>query len=730
MAGGCAIAAVLGLSAWRSGMFFDADFYGLEIVLMVCAALAAIAGRLRPGQIRTPAWSFAPAGMAALFALELALGPATVKGTTDLLIRWTTYASWMVLLAFFLIPNEDNRKAGWRAWHAVGLFVVGGGLAGWLGFVGDPRLVFRSGDLALAATGARLAGYLEYPNAFGAAAAAWVLAQWQLLLHGRRAEIVFAALTLVPYTTALLLTESRGALLALAFGFALALMLQRRERLGMGLAAAGAAIGLSAWVARAAFAAMLDGHPGTAVWPLAAATLAGALALLALRGRFPAVRAGRAGRIAAALTTVPGGAAALAAGLASAYAALVGGGSADARVGGQFETAVSRIAFYTDALRMFADHPLLGAGGKSWRMLVGLYRQKPYIGNEVHSGYLDILLDVGLIGLLLLLGMLLWCALRLRKRADQAWGPAAVLLAHSAIDFDWSYGFMWLMLIAWLALHLAAAEADRASASVGAFAAADANAEGAPRRAVRRRGALHRIAGLLPAAMLLGCAAAALPAAWHSLAAARAYADAPAAAGPAREAKLRAALQANPAYTRIRLELAPLLPPQERVELLAAGLRYEPHSPPLALALGMAYAELGDAARARDYLREGLRLNRFDRDAQNAAIARMARLAERLSDAGAESAAREAAEAAAEFFERYRELYRRVYAGGNNPWDARRDNLFSGAKVNAAKAMLRIGRTQEAQDVLREVAEEENGDWREEARELLRQLDEANRPGG
>jgi FimV-like protein len=166
------------------------------------------------------------------------------------------------------------------------------------------------------------------------------------------------------------------------------------------------------------------------------------------------------------------------------------------------------------------------------------------------------------------------------------------------------------------------------------------------------------------------------------------------------------------------------------VELLAAGLRYEPHSPPLALALGMAYAELGDAARARDYLREGLRLNRFDRDAQNAAIARMARLAERLSDAGAESAAREAAEAAAEFFERYRELYRRVYAGGNNPWDARRDNLFSGAKVNAAKAMLRIGRTQEAQDVLREVAEEENGDWREEARELLRQLDEANRPGG
>ncbi|WP_080834542.1 O-antigen ligase family protein [Cohnella massiliensis] len=725
-AGGLALGAALGWSARRSGMFFDSDFYFLEIALIAAAAAVVLAGFVWPRHVRTPLWAFAPLGLALAFALLLASGPESAKGTADVFIRWTAYASWLVMLASFLLPYE-NRKTGWRAWHAVGLFVIGGSWAGWFGWIDKPGAVFRSGDAELASTGARLAGFLEYPNAFGAVAAAWALAQWQLLLHGSRAEKRFAAWTIVPYLGAVLLTESRGSMLALLFGFALSILLQPRRRRGPGLAAAGAAIGLSAAAAHFAFEAMKAGDPGNAAWPLGIATAACALAVLPLCGGARA-RTEIGKRVSAWLTTVPGGALVLAAGIALAYSLLVGGSSDGARVGGQFETASARQLYYADALRIFADYPLLGAGGRSWRTLVGLYRQEPYIGNEVHSGYLDVLIDAGLVGLLLLLGMLIWFAVRLRKKADRAWGPAAVLLAHSAIDFDWSYGFAWLLLLTWIALHSAAEEARddpvREGPSRAGRSESFARAAAVPRRRPARRGIAGGLAGLIPAALLLGCAAAAVPAAWHSLAAARAYADAPAAAGPAREAKLRAALEANPEWTRIRLELASLLPARERAELLTAGLRHEPHSPSLALALGMAYAELGDAARAREHLREGLRLDRFNRDAQNAAIARMTRLAEKLSDAGEPSAAREAAGAAVEFFERYRELYRLQYEGEDNPWFAKRDNLFSGAKVNAAKSLLLLDRETEAAAMLQEVAGEEEGDWKEEAEALLRERNE------
>ncbi|CAM3968255.1 O-antigen ligase family protein [Cohnella lubricantis] len=720
--GAIALAITLGCSAYRSGLFFDSDFYWLELSIITCAVLAGIAGCWSFVPWRVKPWSLAPFAIAAVYALVYMLQPASTKGTADAFLRWTAYASWMVLLGI-LMADSLRRKAAWAGLQAVGAFLVIGGWLGWFDWLRFPEIIFRSNEAALAANGARLAGFLQYPNAFGAVVAAFALMQWQLIASERRTESLASSLLLVPTLGALFLTESRGALLALAIGFVIAAALRKPEQRGSGFAAAGIAAALAAAAASKAFEAMKQGRPGDGMWALIAATLVGGGLLFVIRNsglysgrRRWGARCAKAVKVAA---STPGGLFLLVMGMFAAYLLLAGGGTAGARVVGHFETAAARQMYYADALRMFRDHPWLGTGGESWRMLVGLYQSEPYIGNEVHSGYLEMLIDTGLLGIVLLLGMLAWYACKLRRGAPGVWGPAAVLLSHAAIDFDWSYGFAWLLLFYWLALHLSAREQEPAPGA-GVYAAAQPG----PRRP--RTAWPPRLAAPLCAALLLGFAAAALPAAWRSAAAASEQDAALAAAAPgARAAHLRAALEADPSWTTVRLQLAALLPMQERASLLAAGLRYEPQSAPLELELGATYAELGQPALARDHLREGLRLGRYDREAQNAAIARMATLADRLAYAGRGDEARTAAAAAVEFFESYRELYRQTYAGQANPWEDKKLALFVSAKTNAARAMALLGRTEEARSLLLEVMQENSPEWSQEAAERLKRLEEA-----
>ncbi|MFC4809102.1 hypothetical protein, partial [Paenibacillus sp. GCM10023250] len=135
-------------------------------------------------------------------------------------------------------------------------------------------------------------------------------------------------------------------------------------------------------------------------------------------------------------------------------------------------------------------------------------------------------------------------------------------------------------------------------------------------------------------------------------------------AGAARAAALRAALEANPYWTRIRLELAPLAPPRERAALLAAGLRVEPQSVPLLWALGRLSAERGDVSGASAYMRRALALDRFDRGKQTEAVVTMARLARAKQASARFAEARLAAGAAEAFYAGFAALDRRYAANG------------------------------------------------------------------
>jgi O-antigen ligase len=88
----------------------------------------------------------------------------------------------------------------------------------------------------------------------------------------------------------------------------------------------------------------------------------------------------------------------------------------------------------------------MGRGGDTWRQLAG----SRFGINEVHSGYLDILLNHGLLGLsllLLLFGALLTALWRAGEQRILL-APMLTMLLHAAVDFDMSYGSWWLLLFA------------------------------------------------------------------------------------------------------------------------------------------------------------------------------------------------------------------------------------------------------------------------------------------
>ncbi|EFM08385.1 O-antigen polymerase, partial [Paenibacillus curdlanolyticus YK9] len=117
-----------------------------------------------------------------------------------------------------------------------------------------------------------------------------------------------------------------------------------------------------------------------------------------------------------------------------------------ARVGGHYETAASRASMYADALALWREAPLLGRGGDAWRLLAG-----ERLGvREVHSGYLDLLLNGGIISLAILLALFAIVIAAIIRSGERriVLAPIAVLLLHAAIDFDMSYGCWWLLFFA------------------------------------------------------------------------------------------------------------------------------------------------------------------------------------------------------------------------------------------------------------------------------------------
>lgn len=296
------------------------------------------------------------------------------------------------------------------------------------------------------------------------------------------------------------------------------------------------------------------------------------------------------------------------------------------------ETASARAAMYADAAELLRRSPWLGQGGDVWRHAFRRVQSLPYVGSEVHSGYLDLALDLGLLGLACILLWLGGMSIPLLRARSALLPPYLVLLLHSAIDFDFSYGLVWLLLL-WTAT-MGIAEAG----SLGRLRLPVLPRPGLVRGAFfRARGLLSprplRIvcSGLIAAALLL-LGVSGLREAESQRLQRQALAQPPEAHREAAEL-LRRSLALAPYRTTVRLALAERSAPQEAASLLQAGLRYEPERAELWFALGQALAQ-ADQPAAAEALRRGIELDRYDRVKQTAALRELWELVQRLQASG------------------------------------------------------------------------------------------------
>ncbi|QHW30817.1 hypothetical protein GZH47_08095 [Paenibacillus rhizovicinus] len=659
-------------AAFRYGLFFDEAFYRREwlVCLSALMAMGSIGmrqwRRTRTGlggiMDRRPIFLVLGLLMAALlYSAALLRHPASALGSLQQALRYSTYAGFTVFLyAGFGSPAKRIWLSA--AMQASGIAVIGCALAGWMGALSFPSIVMTTGDARLSAVGARLAGFVQYPNFLGAVAAAYLLWYWLLLLRARtRIGFALASAGVVPCLLVTLLTESRGAWAAAAAAWlAGVVLLHGKERLAW-LLYSGWTLACGSAACRAVVHAGLRGEAnGTG----GGATLTETLLLLAICCAAPVgflclrVWIGR-----CRVRLLPGLA------LAGWIIAVIGmlqllPSAILGRLGGAgnpYATAAARGLFYRDAWKLIREAPLLGRGGDTWRSLFTGVQSQPYVGNEVHSGLLELALDLGLIGLfagVFLAGAVL---LPLWKRDRAGLLPIAVLLLHAMIDFDLSFGYAWLLMLGWLVYYSSGAEVRGEAIEGSLFGGGRVEAGDGSLGGIGGGKVMWRAAMLSAAAV---CFAAAAVLGWRLDAAVRHRETAAAVSGAARAAALRAALDANPYWTRIRIELAALAPPPDRAALLAAGLRYEPQSVPLLWALGRESAAREDVRGAAGWMRRALDRDRFDRAKQTEAVVTMARLAQSLRAASRGEEAKLAADEADAFFAAYEALDGRYTANG------------------------------------------------------------------
>ncbi len=713
--------------AWRDGLYFDADYYGFAASLQLSAACLLVfsiatgsvspwGGRSCPRLQRSiPPWEGLLAGwpflLSIAYLLHLAQEPVSMQYTISEALRWASSGAWL-LLTCYAVSWRGGRLGLLLALQLTGGAIVWTGLGSWLGWLHLPKALLGSGNAQISALGYRLAGLFQYPNMLAVVLGSFFI--WYLLQlvrplpsgwHGNRRlparlQVLLPALLLAPTQAALLLTESRGAWLITALGWLCALLVLRGGERAALLRSSACSLLCAVLLCRVLVqqGPALQGHaaPPTVSALVVALTLGGAALLLALRQ--PLRQQPRNGRRVLASSAWSWGALAAAVGSALWLLPQALGG----RLGsGQYETAGARRLLYEDALRLWRESPWLGFGGGAWRVQFERIQQQPYVGSRVHSAYLDILLDLGAVGLALLAVALLLSLIAVSRRSAFIWTlPPLVLLAHGAIDLDNAFGFYWMLLLTYLALYIVPQEAvgssgqaqsrvdntliveqrpidvgdpvclpptptcpsrerkrsEREAWDSGSGVASAVDEEAGVYRPGRwRRLAKRTGLAVLALGLLLGAGIA-----LRLHLAQAAYEEASRLPLSQRQEWLERSLRLNPYEQQSRLALAPLLAPSARLELLEDGLRYSPQSSDLLWELGLGHAESGAWEQAAHYMELALQRDRYNKERQTRAVIEMEKLARQLAMEEKQQESGYAASAALALYARYEQLAREL----------------------------------------------------------------------
>lgn len=136
------------------------------------------------------------------------------------------------------------------------------------------------------------------------------------------------------------------------------------------------------------------------------------------------------------------------------------------------KSSIERMVFYKNGLAMFGDHWLIGAGGGAWSLLYFSYQSYLYYSTQAHNYFLQTAVETGIIGIFALLFLFfsivfMFIRQRYNKNVNNdktlllqtiLFTILAFLFFHAAIDFDFSFPAMLLLVWEILALYNAGAK--------------------------------------------------------------------------------------------------------------------------------------------------------------------------------------------------------------------------------------------------------------------------------
>ena len=422
LAGLAVFVALIG-TGFESGGFFSGSWAAAAVGFLWLAAVALLLG----ARVELTTLEFAWLGLLAAFVVWTMLSVAwSVHRAVSLLEVRRNLVYLAAVGAILLLSTRRSPLYVLGAVIAVAGVVVTYGLARYLvAFERRPdefqgNLLFRP---------------LGYANAVGILAGlGTILAVGFAVRAPSKGLRALAAASVAPFAAAVWLTSSRASGIAVVVGVATMLVLDR-ERLQL----VGALVILGP-VAAAVFALSARAHltgPTAAenrarilaVGIVLAAAVAALVCPAAETVRRRIVRASRRWKVAA--------------GAFLALAVVVVAVPAHGRVE-RFFTTGYRPAYWHVAWREFTAHPWLGSGAGTFGDYWTRYGKLTLAGGalDAHNLYLEMLAEVGPVGLVVLASLLtlpLVAALKVRSHplASAATGAYVAFLAHAALDWDW-----------------------------------------------------------------------------------------------------------------------------------------------------------------------------------------------------------------------------------------------------------------------------------------------------
>jgi hypothetical protein len=475
--------------AWQRGGYFPPAFLAAGAVAFFATAALLVVRPPRPALPRRAVVAVAAvAGLGVWRGVSAGWSPVPATAVEDAQ-RAFAYAALLGLALIAALALGTRRQIPWIVLATI-VVIVGAGLGSRL----LPDLI--SSPAPLPQAGFRLDYPLGYSNAYGALAAIGIVLGLGLGEDGlaRPVPRALGAAAAVPLAVAVYLSLSRGAWVALAVGLVLLLVLARQRvalLLTMLVAAPAAAVVI---VVLQDHSALVDGprdgqQLGAGGGGILALVLGLTVVVGALHLAFGAAARRRSGASPPWVRTVLA--------VAGAGIVLVFGGIAiadNARVerfvsrqwndflrpagqpsqSGRLASAKGpRSDFYRVAIDGFDAHPWRGTGSGGFEPLYVRDRRTDETARDVHSLYLEVLSELGIVGGLLLLAFVgaTIAGIVVTRRRPGALGPGAAAavgaawatwLVHAGIDWDWQMPALTLLALMLVATVLARNDAAAA----------------------------------------------------------------------------------------------------------------------------------------------------------------------------------------------------------------------------------------------------------------------------